>query len=138
MEPAVIDIGIGILSGLGGGGATLVGYRLFKQKTEINDQQQFKDIKNLVIAQKESNELQQKNNTLQQKQIDGTDKEVMLLRERFQHHRETTEKFQAQILEEHKKTDLVLADTTSAIVQLKATMDGLKNVFELVLKKKDL
>lgn len=131
----------------GGGGVVYVGYKLFKQKSEFTDEQQSNQIDALVLAQKDhfdileksikdSNNHQKKNNDLQQKQLDNTDKEVMLLRERFQHYRENSEKFQTQMIEENKKTDEVLQDTTKAITGLDATMKGLKELLNMVLNQK--
>ena len=135
MELGIIEVLIAIFSGLSGGASVLFGYRLFKQKTEFIDEQQFIQISKLVKEQEVANKLQTRNNELQQKQLDATDKEVLLLRERFQHYREISENFQNSILEENKKTDQVLKETTKAITGLDATMQGLKELINVVIKR---
>lgn len=133
-----LDFLIPFISSVGGGGTVFVGYRLFKQKTEINTKQQFEKITALVKAQKEANDLQAENNVIQQGKIDTTAEGLNLLKEKFIWQQEKSDKFEKEIVGKNGRTEKALHETASAIAGLDGTMKGLKVVIDLILKQNGL
>lgn len=119
---------------VGGGGVLFVGFKLFKQKTEI----ELKNITALVVAQKEANDLQASNNEIQQKKIDATAEAVNMISEKFEWEKEKRDKFEKEIVGKNGRTEKALHETASAIAGLDGTMKGLKVVIDLILKQNGL
>ena len=122
----------------GGGGALFVGFKLFKQKTEMKADAQFEKITALVTAQKEANDLQAENNGLQQKKIDDTDKALSLVVLQQKINKEQHDKFEKEMVYKNGRTEKALSETAVAISGLDGTMKGLRVVLDLIIKRNGL
>ena len=131
------------LGGIGSGGA--LGWFLkqasFKAKTEATDAEHTKAIDALIKA----NQLQTKNNELQQKSIDNISSSLkleaersLMFREGFEAYKKETRheflEYKKLVREENDKINKTLGENTKAISALDATMKGLDTVLQMAFK----